>query len=176
MLSPGARLYPLLSAVPMGWTCALYLAQRVHEEILTRSPDLCDVPCAVDFRLAPRPSDGAFYVFALRGQHPGGGQRRGRSEPRTTRSLGDVHQGGLDVHEETDASREMLMLGGFQEGDPPRCGLGPKRFWKLYAGLGHLANRRRVATSREVSRASSRPLHVRSALSPGDVVSLSSYI
>ncbi|CAK0881076.1 unnamed protein product [Prorocentrum cordatum] len=128
-VAPWARLYPQLAAAPMGWSWALYFAQRARERALDQRPPAHSLYV-----------DNALVVGT------------DREEVARVRQLASqtLEAAGLAVHDESDAAEAMVMLGRQLEGRPARATLAPRRFWKLRLGIGFLLQRRPWVTSRDI--------------------------
>ena len=101
--------WPRLAVLPMGWSHALELCQRVHEHLVRDSGEVSPEQAVVDRRRPPHLAMGAhaeyvdnFISFAL--------------EPDRANHLRDIAVGrlrdaGLPVHELNDARQEATSLG-----------------------------------------------------------------
>ncbi|CAK0843554.1 unnamed protein product, partial [Prorocentrum cordatum] len=148
---PRACLYPQLAVVPMGWSWALFFAQKAHERTLGQSDALRLELRAVDFAPTPCPLKEPTHPMCADNVLAVGTDRAAVTEVRRAASQA-LEGAGLAVHEGADAAESMMMLGVQLEGRSARATLAPRRFWKLYMGLGHLAQRRPRVTSRDIER------------------------
>ena len=150
-VEPNRTIYPQLAVVPMGWSWALALVQAAHENLLDESVLLSRSRRAVDFAPPPKPRDGVVHSLYVDNVICEGHDPQEVTAARVAASE-ILEKAGLTVHDETDASLHMDTLGVEQCGSPPCVGLSPKRYWKLYHALGHLAETRGRCTSRALEK------------------------
>ena len=134
-VAPSRRVFPQRCVVPMGWTWALSLVQAAHEQILDATELFRPGRRAVDFRPPPSPSDGVLHSLYVDNIIVAGESMQEVTAARRAASAALV-AAGLPVHDETDAGSHLEVLGVELAGDPPTVQVAPKKYWRLYLGLG----------------------------------------
>ena len=107
LAKPGVRYYPRLAVVPMGWSWALYICQKVHER-LAQQAGLVDSDRLVDRRPAPS-------AQAMHAQYVDNLVVIGHDQEKVLgmyqRAVKVLKDSGLEVHEEEVNEQGATVLG-----------------------------------------------------------------
>lgn len=145
MVNSEGLTFPRLRAVPMGWSWAMWISQRVHQFIALQSSGLGTDDLLVEGRPCPDLSSGrcALIVYADNLNVLG---TNARAVQATKDSIvKELRETGFRVHEETEACTMSQSLGFQIDGAAGIISPIPERLDKIVKSFGWLAKRPKVS-------------------------------
>lgn len=136
--------HPILIVIPMGWSWAMFIAQRVHQH---QSMLAAEVPMSrvlVDGRPAPPLSDGPILVPYADNLNVVGVDKQEVQEIKA-RIVRHLQSLGFRIHEEQDALPHAESLGFFLDGKTGKVFPKPAKVKKVQVVLDWLAKSPRVS-------------------------------
>lgn len=135
---------PMLRVVPMGWSWAMWLSQRVHQYQSLLGANLTLDRVLVDGKEAPDLSDGQVLLLPYADNLNIAGTDARLVQMAKDGAVKQLRKVGLLVHEELDATTCAQSLGFVIDGESGRVFPVPDRLQKVKLALGWLSKRPRV--------------------------------
>ena len=157
--TPEGLTFPRLKVVPMGWSWAMWVAQRVHQQISLISSGLGEDRVLVEGKPCPDLSQGEPIIIPYADNLNVAGADADRVQQAKDRVVAALRQLGFRVHEEMDAQSTAQSLGFFIDGlNGIICPI-PERLDKIRKVFAWLAKRPRV-NGRAVERLIGHAVHI----------------
>ena len=134
-----------LKVVPMGWSWAFWLAQRVHQELVLRTSGLGVDRLLLDHHPAPRLENGQPAILVYCDNLNVYGTSPKEVNEVLDRVVSGLTRENLIVHEIEEASSSVTSLGYEIDGSRWRVRPKKEKFEKLVGALRFLAGRPRVS-------------------------------
>ena len=136
--------WPRCRVVPMGWSWAMYIAQRVHQNICLEASGLTTSRLLVEGRPAPDISNGEAVLIPYADNLNVAGIDEGRVQSIKDTIVARLRGHGFRVHEETEAGALAQSLGFLIDGSNHCITPIPDRWHKVLQAFSWLASRPRV--------------------------------
>ena len=150
-------LHPVLTVVPMGWSWAMFIAQRVHQHHAMIAAEVDSSRVLVDGRPAPALSDGPVLVPYADNLNIIG-TNVSEVQKLKNKIVNHLQTLGFRIHEEQDALNYAESLGFFLDGKLGRVYPRPNKLKKVQVVLDWLATSPRVS-GRMIERAIGHCIH-----------------
>ncbi|CAK9012348.1 unnamed protein product [Durusdinium trenchii] len=137
--------WPRCRVVPMGWSWAMYIAQRVHQHICLEASGLGTSRLLVEGRPAPSLETGEVVLIPYADNLNVAGTCQAAVQRTKDCIVHRLRQHGFRVHEETEASTLAQSLGFLVDGERHCITPIPERWEKVLQAFGWLARRPRVS-------------------------------
>lgn len=137
--------WPRCRIVPMGWNWAMYLSQRVHQNICLEASKLPTSRLLVEGRPAPELDSGEVVLIPYADNLNVAGTSMERVQQVKDSIVDRLRHHGFRVHEETEASTIAQSLGFLIDGESLTVTPIPNRWTKVLQAFGWLASRPRVS-------------------------------
>ncbi|CAK9091846.1 Putative surface protein bspA-like (TvBspA-like-625) [Durusdinium trenchii] len=147
--------HPMLRVVPMGWSWAMWLSQRVHQHQSQLGAGVSCDRVLVDGKPAPSLSNGEVLLLPYADVCGINAEAVQRAKDRAVARLRQV---GLTVHEEMDANNTSQSLGYMIDGAVGQVTPIPERLHRVQLAFKWLSRRPRV-TGRAVQRLLGHAVH-----------------
>ena len=144
-LDPSGWVHPMLRVVPMGWSWAMWLSQRVHQFQSQLGANIGMDRVLVDGKQSPDLSTGEVLLLPYADNLNIAGTDKRRVQAAKDGAVAQLRQVGLVVHEELDATTTAQSLGFLIDGEAGRVTPIPDRIEKIRLALGWLSKRPRVS-------------------------------
>ena len=137
--------YPQMRVVPMGWSWAMFFAQRIHQHQVMVGADLAHEQVLADGRPAPDLSSGTTVIVPYADNLNVIGTCKEDVQRIKDLAVKRLRQVGFRVHEEEDASDYAKALGFIIDGKNQRIHPRPEKRDKVIAALRWLSTRPKVS-------------------------------
>lgn len=144
-LDPSGWVHPMLRVVPMGWSWAMWLSQRVHQFQSQLGANIGMDRVLVDGKQSPDLSTGEVLLLPYADNLNIAGTDKRRVQAAKDGAVAQLRKVGLVVHEELDATTTAQSLGFLIDGEAGRVTPIPDRIEKIRLALGWLSKRPRVS-------------------------------
>ncbi|CAE8608177.1 unnamed protein product [Polarella glacialis] len=135
---------PIMTVVPMGWSWAMWIAQRAHQHQAMLGSQVPFSHIIVDGAPVPDLSDGSPVLLPYADNLNVAGIDRARVQAANDAAVARLREVGLIVHEETDASSMVQSLGFIIDGEVGSVRPAPEKLAKVIAAFRWLTHRPRV--------------------------------
>ena len=139
-----ADIYPQMKVVPMGWSWAMFFAQRIHQHQVMIGAGISHEQVLVDGRPPPMLDDGKSIVIPYADNLNVIGINKQDVQNIKDKAVARLRQVGFRVHEEEDASTTAKALGFIIDGDQLRVHPVPEKRDKVISVLRWLSQRPKV--------------------------------
>ena len=153
------NVYPSMRVVPMGWSWAMWVAQRIHQHQACVALDISPSQVLVDGRPPPPLSSGEPVVIPYADNLNVCGIDSRKVQSAKDKVVQQLRSVGFRVHEEEDASTVVQALGFILDGERGEVRPIPKKRDKLRLVLLWLATRPRI-TGRAIERVIGHTIHM----------------
>ena len=136
--------WPRCRVIPMGWSWAMYIAQRVHQNVCLEASSLDTSRLLVEGRPAPDLSEGEVVLIPYADNLNVAGTDQQRVQQVKEEIVARLRHHGFRVHEETEATTLAQSLGFLIDGEQLCITPIPDRWTKVLQVFGWLATRPRV--------------------------------
>ena len=143
--------FPMLRVIPMGWSWAMWLSQRVHQHLCLEASGLDISRVVVEGKAAPDISDGEVILIPYADNLNVAGIDECRVQLIKNQIVAELRRVGFRVHEEMEASCLAQSLGFLIDGERGIISPVPDRLRKVRLALNWLSRQPRVR-GREVER------------------------
>ena len=143
--------FPMLRVIPMGWSWAMWLSQRVHQHLCLEASGLDISRVVVEGKAAPDISDGEVILIPYADNLNVAGIDECRVQLIKNQIVAELRRVGFRVHEEMEASCLAQSLGFLLDGERGIISPVPDRLRKVRLALNWLSRQPRVR-GREVER------------------------
>ncbi|CAK9105668.1 unnamed protein product [Durusdinium trenchii] len=150
--------HPMLRVVPMGWSWAMWLSQRVHQHQSQLGAGVSCDRVLVDGKPAPSLSNGEVLLLPYADNLNVCGINAEAVQRAKDRAVARLRQVGLTVHEEMDANNTSQSLGYMIDGAVGQVTPIPERLHRVQLAFKWLSRRPRV-TGRAVQRLLGHAVH-----------------
>jgi hypothetical protein len=152
------RVYPALKVMPMGWSWAMWVAQRIHCHVALTASGLSESRLILDHSPVPDLSDGspALLIYCDNLNVVGTCPELVTSTKNTIAR--ELRRVGFRVHEETDASLHCESLGFSIDGKTGSVRPTAVKYHRLVAAFSFLS-RRPAVTKKQIERALGHAVH-----------------
>ena len=144
LVDSGGWVWPRCKIVPMGWSWAMYIAQRVHQHICLEASSLPVTRLLVEGRPAPDLADGEVALIPYADNLNVAGTSEQRVQYVKDAIVARLRHYGFRVHEETEASTLAQSLGFLIDGRNHCITPIPERWDKVLCSFQWLSTRPRV--------------------------------
>ena len=139
------EIYPQMQVVPMGWSWAMFFAQRIHQHQVMIGANIPHEQVLVDGRPAPNLSSGKVVIVPYADNLNVIGTKQEEVQKVKDLAAARLRQVGFRVHEEEDAQLKVKALGFVIDGANARVHPVPEKRDKLIAVLRWMAGRPKVS-------------------------------
>ena len=153
------RVYPCMQVVPMGWSWAMWLAQRVHQHQACIALDISPAQVLADGRPPPSMSSGEPVIIPYADNLNVCGIDSQRVQSAKDKVVQQLQSVGFRVHEEEDASAVVQALGFILDGQKGEVRPIPRKRDKLRLVLLWLSTRPKI-TGRALERVIGHSIHM----------------
>ena len=151
--------FPHLKAIPMGWSWAMWIAQRCHQQIAMAASGLGPERVLVEGRPCPDLSSGEPIILPYADNLNVAGTNAERVQEVKDSVVAELRRLGFRVHEELDAHHTCQSLGFLIDGLSGTICPIPERLDKICKVFGWLARQPRVS-GKAVERLLGHAVHV----------------
>ena len=144
-LPDSSNAYPTFIVVPMGWSWAMWLAQRTHQHQAAIACNLDISRVIVDGRPSPSLSDGEPAILPYADNLNVVGTDKSRVQKTKDIIVAHLRKLGFLVHEELDATDYAVSLGFLIDGKKGIVRPNPAKLGKVILCLEWLSSRPRVS-------------------------------
>jgi hypothetical protein len=156
--SVGDRVFPAMKVMPMGWSWAMWVAQRIHCHVALTATGLPESRLILDHSPVPDLADGspALLIYCDNLNVVGTSAERVTSTKNIIAR--ELRRVGFKVHEETDASLQCESLGFSIDGKTGSIRPTAAKYHRLAAAFSFLG-RRPAVTKKQIERALGHAVH-----------------
>ena len=141
----GGWAHPMLRVVPMGWSWAMWLTQRVHQYQAQLGTGVSTERVLVDGKEAPDLSSGEVLLLPYADNLNIAGTDERRVQQAKEAAVCRLREVGLLVHEELDACSSAQSLGFVIDGQAGRVSPVPARLMRVQLAFKWLSRRPRIS-------------------------------
>ena len=145
-----AGFFPQVAVAPMGWSWAMALVQKAHENLMAKAGFL-DSERGEDFKPFPAMSQGPVFTVYVDNIIVVG-LDADKVQQVKERAKVAFAEANIDVHEDENVSMDTTLLGVRQRGSPPRVDLAPLRLARLEGAIKYVLESRSVVTKTEIQK------------------------
>ena len=143
--SPSGWVWPMLQVVPMGWSWAMYFAQRVHQHLCLEATGLSMSQVLVEGRPAPDMSKEGVVLIPYADNLNVAGLNQNEVQHVKDTVVKHLRDKGFRVHEETEASTTAVSLGFLIDGEHGVICPIPERLDRVLSAFTWLSMEPRVS-------------------------------
>ena len=141
VVDSGGWVWPRCRVIPMGWSWAMYIAQRVRQHLCLEAAQLDTSRLLVEGRPAPDLSSDEVAIIPYADNLNVAGTDQIRVQQVKDAIVARLRHHGFRVHEETEASTLAQSLGFLVDGEQLCITPIPERWTKVLQAFGWLASR-----------------------------------
>ena len=143
--SPSGWVWPMLQVLPMGWSWAMYFAQRVHQHLCLEATGLSMSQVLVEGRPAPDMSKEGVVLIPYADNLNVAGLNQNEVQHVKDTVVKHLRDKGFRVHEETEASTTAVSLGFLIDGEHGVICPIPERLDRVLSAFTWLSMEPRVS-------------------------------